>query len=101
MPARGGLHRCAGATVAIVEPPDVPLADIDLSSFDFWLEPEVRRDAAFRTLRNTSPVHWCEGFTPLDGAFPTDGRGYWSLTRYDDIWHASRNPRSSAAAGAG
>jgi cytochrome P450 len=76
-----------------MELPAVPLGDIDLSSFEFWLQPEAFRDGAFRTLRAESPVHWCEGYQPVEGGFPTDGRGYWSLSRYDDIWQASRNPQ--------
>ena len=73
--------------------PQVPLADINLSDFEFWLRPEAEREGAFRTLRDEAPVHWSEGYEAVDGSFPTDGRGYWSLTRYDDIWHASRNPQ--------
>jgi cytochrome P450 len=73
--------------------PKVPLDEIDLSSMEFWLEPEEWRHGAFRTLREESPVHWCEPYEPIDDAFPSDGRGYWSLTRYDDVWHASRNPQ--------
>ena len=69
------------------------LEDINLSDFEFWLQPEAWRDGAFRTLRDESPVHWCEGYEAVEGGFPIDGRGYWSLTRYDDVWHASRNPQ--------
>ena len=68
------------------------LADINLSDFEFWLQPEDWRDGAFATLRNESPVHWSEGYQQVEGGFPVDGRGFWSLTRYDDVWHASRNP---------
>jgi hypothetical protein len=73
--------------------PEVPLADINLSDFEFWLRPEAEREGAFRTLRDEAPVHWSEGYEAVDGSFPTDGRGYWSLSRYNDIWHASRNPQ--------
>jgi cytochrome P450 len=73
--------------------PKVALDDIDLSSMEFWLEPEEWRDGAFRTLREQSPVHWSKPYDPVDDAFPSDGRGYWSLTRHDDVWHASRNPQ--------
>jgi len=71
----------------------VPLADVNLSAFEFWVADEEYRDAVFRTLRQESPVHWSDPFVSLDPAFQGDGRGYWSLTRYDDIWHASRNPQ--------
>jgi len=76
-----------------MEIPHVAVEDINLSDFEFWLQPEAWRDGAFRTLRDASPVHWSEGYEAVEGGFPTDGRGYWSLTRYDDVWHASRNPQ--------
>jgi cytochrome P450 len=78
-----------------MQPLDVPLGEIDLSSIDFWLAPEEYREGAFRTLRHQEPVKWFEGFRPLEGVDNPffDGRGYWSLTGYDDIWHASRNPQ--------
>jgi cytochrome P450 len=76
-----------------MELPEVPLAEINLSGFEFWLESESYRDGAFRTMRREAPVLWCEGYQPVEGAFPVDGRGYWSLSRYEDIWHASRNPQ--------
>jgi methyl-branched lipid omega-hydroxylase len=90
------------ATVALrdparMEPLNVPLADIDLSSFEFWVAPEEYREGAFRTLRTQEPVKWFdapvipEGAEPI--AFPVDLKGYWSLTAYDDIWHSSRNPQ--------
>ena len=42
-----------------------------------------------RTLRDHEPVKFYEEveFPPMP-----KGRGYWALTRYDDIWHVSRNP---------
>jgi cytochrome P450 len=46
--------------------------------------------AAFRALRDNDPVSW----TPEQ-----DGSGFWSITRYQDVLHVSRNPElfSSAA----
>jgi cytochrome P450 len=76
-----------------MELPHVALDEIDLSDFDFWLQPEEHRDGAFRTLRHESPVHWCRGYSPVEGSFPVDGRGYWSLSRHEDVWAASRNPQ--------
>jgi cytochrome P450 len=69
---------------------DVALDDIDLSDVAFWLEPEEYREAAFRTLRQEAPVRFFaeREFPPLPA-----GPGYWALTRYDDIWAASRNPQ--------
>ncbi len=39
--------------------------------------------AAFRKLRDSDPVSW----TPEN-----DGKGFWSVTRYEDVLHVSRNP---------
>ena len=63
--------------------------DIDLSSPEFWVLPEDARDAAFATLRAERPLAFFD--EPVFGEQPT-GPGYWSLTRYDDVWWASRHP---------
>jgi cholest-4-en-3-one 26-monooxygenase len=44
--------------------------------------------AAFRELREHDPVHWQEE-CELPGV--PKGRGYWALTRYEDIAHVSKN----------
>jgi len=69
--------------------PDVPLDDIDLSTPEFWTKPRDYREGAFHTLRTQAPVRFFE-----EGEFPPipKGPGYFALTRYDDIWHVSRNP---------
>ena len=61
---------------------EVPLAEIDLSDVEFWLQPEAYREGAFRTLRRDAPVMFLpeREFPPLPA-----GPGYWSLTRHDDI----------------
>ena len=74
------------------ELPTVPLDQIDLSDIEFWTGPRDVRDGAFKTLRDTpEPQHYeervAEGFP-----FPP-GAGYYALTRHDDIWHVSRNPK--------
>jgi cytochrome P450 len=69
---------------------DVPLAAIDLSDVEFWLQPEAYREGAFRTLRREAPIRF---FAERDFPPVPAGPGYWSLTRYDDIWAASRNPQ--------
>ena len=63
---------------------------IDLSDTNFWLESLEYREAAFALLRREAPVKFFAEL-PFE-AFPP-GPGYWALTRYDDIWHASRNPQ--------
>ena len=71
-------------------PPKVPLGDIDLSTPEFWLADREFREGAFRTLREDEPVKFFEEmeFAP----FPK-GPGYWALTRFEEVWQASRNPQ--------
>ncbi|HUY17365.1 MAG TPA: cytochrome P450 [Acidimicrobiales bacterium] len=56
-----------------------PLADI--TSHDTYVNGVPR--ATFRYLRENDPVHWTEE--------SNGGRGFWSLTKYDDVLFASRN----------
>jgi cytochrome P450 len=70
-------------------PPDVPLADIDLGSWEFWGLNDDIRDGAFATLRREAPISF---FPALDTPGVEDHIGHWALTRHDDIWHASRHP---------
>jgi len=72
--------------------PIVPLAEIDLSSPEFWAKPRDWREGAFKTLRDESPFQFFEESVIKDSPFPP-GRGYRALTRHDDIWHVSRNPQ--------
>ena len=72
-----------------VPPPDVPLADIDLGTLEFWARDDDLRDGAFATLRRESPITFFE-VMEFPG-FPAGG-GHWALTRFDDIHHASRHP---------
>ena len=79
-----------------MELPVVPLDEVDLSSFDFWLAPEEYREAAFKTLRDEDPVRFFDAFAPREGesaGFPIDPKGYWALTRHADVWQVSRNPQ--------
>jgi len=72
--------------------PVVPLADIDLSSAEFWTQPRDWRDGAFKTLREQAPFQFFEEIQIEDSPIPA-GPGYRALTRHDDIWHVSRNPQ--------
>jgi cytochrome P450 len=80
----GVLARINGAA-----PPVVPLADIDLGSWNFWQLDDELRDGAFATLRREAPITFHRE-PAQDGIEP--GQGHWALTRYADIFHASRHP---------
>jgi len=57
------------------------LDEINPGSFDFWLRDDV--DGALARLRRERPIAWHQ--------HPDSGRGFWSLTRFDDIVTASRD----------
>lgn len=57
------------------------LDDINPASFDFWLRDDVH--GALARLRRERPVAWHQ--------HPDSGRGFWSLTRYDDVAAATRD----------
>jgi cytochrome P450 len=70
-------------------PPDVPLSDINLSSWEFWGADDDYRDGAFATLRREAPISfWPETQQPGFDAGP----GHWALSRFDDVHYASRRP---------
>jgi methyl-branched lipid omega-hydroxylase len=77
-------------------PPEVPLSEFDLGSWDFWGLDDDVRDGAFATLRREAPVAFHESF--VGDKFKAVA-GHWALTRYDDVFYASRHPEifSSAA----
>ena len=57
------------------------LDEINPGSFDFWLRDDV--DGALARRRRERPIAWHQ--------HPDSGRGFWSLTRFDDIAAASRD----------
>lgn len=64
--------------------------DLRLDDPALWLTSGEHREERFRRLRAELPVSFQEeGEIP---GFPK-GPGYWALTRFDDVWHASRNPQ--------
>jgi methyl-branched lipid omega-hydroxylase len=70
-------------------PPEVPLTDVDLGSLDFWALDDDLRDGTFATLRREAPISfWSEPVTP---GFE-EGPGHWALTKFDDVFYASRHP---------
>ncbi|MGH8989717.1 MAG: cytochrome P450 [Acidimicrobiales bacterium] len=72
----------------------IALDDIDLSDPGFWLRPPDDVDSALSTLRRARPVaHFAErDLRDRSPKMPAPGRGYWAVTRYADIVHASRHP---------
>ncbi len=74
-----------------MNPVTEPRADeIDLSDQEFWTRPEADREAAFAALRRQRPIAFFEE-PEFEEGIPR-GPGYWALTRFDDVWHASRHP---------
>jgi hypothetical protein len=71
----GGLFGSKHLGGAIIE------STIDLTSQDTYVDGVPRE--TFRYLREHDPVHWTEE--------PSGGRGFWSLTKYDDVLLASRS----------
>jgi len=57
------------------------LDEINPGSFDFWLRDDVH--GALAKLRHERPVAWHQ--------HPDSGKGFWSLTRYDDVAAATRD----------
>ena len=62
----------------------------DLSSVEFWQQPDELRDQAFAQLRREEPIKFFE--EPLFNEDAEPGPGYWALTRYEDVWWVSRHP---------
>ncbi|MFG1779634.1 cytochrome P450 [Micromonospora sp. NPDC049048] len=67
----------------------VELGAIDLSDNDFWTESIEYRHAAFEALRAQPGLPFFA--SPEFGSAPR-GRGYYALTRMDEILFVSRNP---------
>ncbi|MGC8480840.1 MAG: cytochrome P450 [Acidimicrobiales bacterium] len=71
------------------------VADIDLSSLEFWELPLEVRDEALSRLRRYAPVrHFDE---PL-WSYDEEGRGFYAITRHADLIEVSRNPEVFSSA---
>ncbi|MGA0971321.1 MAG: cytochrome P450 [Ilumatobacteraceae bacterium] len=72
-------------------PFDPPAGLPDISQMVFWTAPREERRAAFAELRATPGLpKYPERF--LEGSPFPPGPGYYAVTRYDDVWQASRKP---------
>lgn len=74
--------------MATLTPPG--LADVDLTDLDRWVQ-GVPHDW-FELLRREAPVFWQE---------EQDGRGFWSITRYDDVIAMSKDWETFSSARGG
>ena len=70
-------------------PPEIPLSEVNLGSWDFWGLDDDLRDGAFTTLRREAPVSYHPSFFRDATA---EMAGHWAFTRYDDVLYASRHP---------
>jgi cytochrome P450 len=74
------------------------LDSIDIAAKSFWALPLKARDEAFTLLRRETPVFWSR---PAESdLLPPEmsQKGFWSLTKFDDIRSASRNPKIFSSA---
>ena len=63
------------------------LDEIDFRNPDLYLRGTPHQ--LFTRLRHENPVHWNA---------EKDGRGFWSIAKYDDITAISKNPRLFSSA---
>ena len=68
---------------------DIDLDAEHLADSAFWAAPTQHRARVFAKLRREAPVRW---YPPRRSDFSRACTEFWALTRYDDIWHASRTP---------
>jgi cytochrome P450 len=70
---------------------------IDISSMEFWAKPWEERLDAFKWLRDNDPVSWHRAPDPLAPGLD-NSKGYWAITRYDDMREISRQPEVFSSA---
>jgi len=78
--------------------PDTTHGDIDLSARSFWAKSPDDRDRAFAVLRAENPLPWSR---PAESDLlppELNTKGFWSLTKYEDIRLASRQPEIFSSA---
>ena len=63
-------------------PPVFPVRTLDFSDPDTFQDGHPYEE--FRRLRESAPVFW--------NPEPAPGKGFWGLTRYDDVLHVSNHP---------
>ena len=73
-------------------PDELDAIDLDANHIadpTFWTAPAEHRHRVFAALRRREPVRW---YPPRTSAFSRPCTGFWALTTYEDVWHASRAP---------
>jgi cytochrome P450 len=60
-----------------------------VSSLAFWSQPASSRGLTFADLRRSMPVSFQE---PSDFGMVRSARGFWAVTRHEDVVHVSRSP---------
>lgn len=73
----------------------MPRSEVELGSWQFWREDDDIRDGAFAALRRDDPISYHPACV-LEG-FP-ESPGHWAVTRYDDVFQASRHPEIFSSA---
>ena len=61
--------------------------DIDISSAAFWKKPFAERDESFAQLRERGGISF---HPPMEIPVPTEERGFWAVTRAEDLAEAAR-----------
>ena len=61
----------------------------NVSSLAFWSQPASARALTFAELRRSMPVSFQE---PSDFGMVRSDRGFWAVTRHEDVMHVSRSP---------
>lgn len=72
-----GLNTAIATRVNGTPPPEVPIADIELGSLDFWALDDDVRDGAFATLRREAPISF---WPTIELPGFVAGNGHWALT---------------------
>ncbi len=72
--------------------------DIDLSARSFLAKSMAERDAAFAGLRRENPVPWSRPAESDLLPAELNTKGFWSLTKMEDIRYASRHPEVFSSA---
>lgn len=67
----------------------VDLESEHLADSAFWAATPEHRARVFAVLRREAPVRW---YPPRRSDFNRACTEFWALTRYEDIWQASRTP---------